>query len=265
MSASEIGHSHVSYEVDDYAAFIRIERPERRNALAEATFAQLAQLFIRAGEDPQVRAVVLTGAGEKAFCAGADLKEAAEIIRDAAAVPQPMQGFQRNLFEVVLETYKPTIAAINGSAIGAGFELALCCDLRVAVSDARLGLPEATLGLGANLGSTLLPRLIPRAIAMEMLYTGRLIDAHEGLRIGLLNEVAERERFPDAVRRLVAQVTANAPLSLRRYKEMAIKGWELPIPVALRLNVGPNPYGSADAIEGIRAHAEKRPAQWQGT
>ena len=259
----EFHSTEARYELRDHVAAITIDRPERRNALNRSVTQTLTEMFVEAGEDPEVWAIVLTGAGDRAFCAGGDLKEFDEIARDDGRFPVPMTGLHRNLFETVLETYKPTIASLNGPALAGGFELAMACDIRIAADHVTLGMPEAKIGMGANFASVLLPRLVPRPIALQMLYTGDPLTAEEAQRWGLVNEVVPRERLAAATEEFVGRVVANAPLTLRRYKEMTTKGWELPVAAALRLNVGPNPYRSEDREEGIRARLEKRAPQWR--
>lgn len=254
----------VLYEVRDHVAYVTINRPERRNALDMVTTTTLIERFTEAGEDPEVWAILLTGAGDKAFCAGGDLKELDEIAREGRRFPMPMTGAERNLFEVVLETYKPVIAAINGPVLAGGCELALACDLRIAADHAVIGMPEAKRGMGANFATALLPRLVPRAIALQMLYTGDPLTSEEALHWGLFNSVVPREEIRERAEELIRRIVANAPLTLRRYKEMTTKGWELSVHQALRLNVGPNPYLSEDREEGIRAFVEKRAPQWAG-
>jgi enoyl-CoA hydratase len=223
----------------------------------------LADAFVQAGEDPNIWVIVVRGAGDEAFCAGADLKEADVLAKAGRSYPHPMTGTTRNLFELVLETPKPTIAAINGTAVGAGCELALACDVRLMAAHARIGLPEAKRGMGANFGSVILPRVVTRAVAFDLLYTGRAINAVEAKDIGLVTRVFESELFDDSIAAYVAEIAANAPLTLQRYKQMALKGWELPVHSALRLDVGPDPYASRDREEGVRAFLERRPPEWQ--
>jgi enoyl-CoA hydratase len=256
--------SEVRYEVSGHVARVTIDRPERRNSLSLAVSRRLVECFSAAALDDDVWAVVLTGAGDAAFCAGADLKEFDEMARRGEQIPVPMTGPERNVYEVVAETPKPTIAVLNGPAVAGGCELALACDLRIAASHAFIGMPEAKRGMGANFATVLLPRLLPRARAMEMLYLGEPISAGTALEWGLVNRVVDRADLPVEAAAYVDAIVANAPLTLRRYKEMVTKGWELPVPSALRLNAGPNPYLSADRAEGIRAFLEKRAPRWQG-
>ena len=255
-------NEEVRYEIRDRIAYITINRPEQRNAVNPTVRRALIEAFSDASVNPDVWIVILTGAGDRAFCAGGDLKKNNENALQGKRHVVPMTGPDRNLYETVLETYKPTIAAINGAAHGGGLELALACDLRFAADHASLRLPEAKRGMGANFASVLLPRLIPRAIALQMLYTAEPITAEEALRWGLLNKVVPGDKLAETVESFARGLLKNAPLTLQRYKHMAVKGWDLPIPSALRLDAGPNPYLSADREEGVRAFVEKREPRW---
>ena len=170
----------------------------------------------------------------------------------------------RTVFEVVTETPVPIIAALTGAAVAGGFELALACDLRIAAPGIRMGLPEATIGLAANFGSVVLPKRIPMGIAMELLLTGEYVTSEVAERWGLVNRIVPRDDVLPEALRLAEKIAANAPLSVRRMKETAVKGLELPLWQALRLDVGPNPYLSEDRREGIAAYLEKRPPRWTG-
>jgi len=260
---TEGAHQEVRYEIVDRIAYITIDRPEARNAIDPAVRRGLIESFSDASVNPDVWVVVLTGSGDRAFCAGADLKKNDENARQGKRHVMPMTGPDKNVFETVLETYKPTIAALNGHAYGGGLELALACDLRIAADHARLCLPEAKRGMGANYGSVLLPRMIPRGIAMQMLYTAEPITAQEALHWGLVNKVVPSAQLAETVETFARGLLKNAPLTLQRYKHMTVKGWELPVASALRLDVGPNPYLSADRAEGVRAFVEKRAPRWQ--
>ncbi|MGE3620444.1 MAG: enoyl-CoA hydratase/isomerase family protein, partial [Acidimicrobiia bacterium] len=169
----------------------------------------------------------------------------------------------RILFELIADAPKPTIAAINGPAVAGGCELALACDLRVASDRAFFGLPEAKRGMGANFASVVLPRLLPRAIALEMLFTGEPLPVAEAARWGLVNRAVAPDEVQSAAAELAQAIAANAPVSVRRIKEMAVKSATLPLAAAVRLDVGPNPYLSEDRKEGVAAFVEKRTPVWR--
>lgn len=262
VAAAAIG-DEVQYKIVDRIAYITLNRPKALNAINTAVRKGVIEAFSDASLNPDVWVVVLTGTGDRAFCAGADLKQNDQNERQGKRHVAPMTGPERNIFEAVVETYKPTIAALNGLAYGGGLELAIACDLRIAADHAKLCLPEAKRGMGANFGSVILPRMIPRGIAMQMLYTAEPISAQEALHWGLVNQVVPAAQLAETVEAFARKLLKNAPLTLQRYKHMNVKGWELPISAALRLDAGPNPYLSADRAEGVRAFVEKREPRWQ--
>ena len=251
--------------VEDRGAvrLLTLDRPERRNALSTGLQADLVEQLLDCTESPDVRAVVLTGNGP-AFCAGFDLKEIRELDDRGERFRAPMKRPARSLFEVVTETWVPTIAALNGATVAGGFELALACDIRLAAPGIPMGLPEAKIGMGANFGSVVLPRRLPSGLALELLFTGDNMTSEDAERWGLVNRVVPAERLLDEALALAERIAANAPVSIRRMKETAVKTADVPLWQALRLDVGPDPYTSEDRKEGIAARLEKRPPRWSG-
>ncbi|RBY75144.1 enoyl-CoA hydratase/isomerase family protein [Blastococcus sp. TF02-09] len=263
MSESQRYESGLVVENRGHVRVLTLDRPERRNALSSELQADLVDQLLDAGEGGEVRAIVLTGTGP-AFCAGFDLKEIREKDQRGERFRPPMNRPGRSLFEVVTETPVPIVAALQGHAVAGGFELALACDLRIAAPGIKLGLPEATIGMGANFGSVVLPKRIPMGIALEMLLTGEYVSSEEAERWGLLNRIVDADAVLPTALELAERIAANAPISVRRMKETAVKSVDLPLWQALRLDVGPNPYLSEDRREGIAAYLEKRRPEWRG-
>jgi len=239
--------------------YVTINRPERLNACDFETYRRLAEIWREFQDDPALRVGILTGAGERAFSAGSDIK--------ADYVERPEGEPPNELFPVMLELGKPIIAAINGHANGGGLEQALACDIRVAAEHAQFGLGEVRLGwLPGGGGTQRLPRLIPLGRALEMLYTGNRINAQEALRLGLVDHVVPMSRLMSKCEEIAIEICKSAPLAVQRIKQAALRGLDLPLADGLKLEreLFKRLQKTEDAREGALAFAEKRPPRWKG-
>lgn len=257
-------YENLLYETNDHLARITFNRPKVLNALNRQTVEELGDCLDRAHDDADVRALILTGAGEKAFVAGADINELAQRT--------PVDGKDFSLFgqEIFhrLETLgKPSIAAINGFALGGGCELALACSIRIASRNARLGQPEVKLGILPGYGgSQRLARLCGKGVAHELILTGDMISAEEALRIGLVNRVVEPAELLPAAEMIAHKIIVNAPLAVKFAMEAVEHGMEMPQEEGLFLEA--TLFGlccaTEDMREGTRAFLEKRSPQFKG-
>lgn len=246
--------SVVLTDLTDNILTITLNRPEAGNALNGELGQAILDALKTATEDAATRAVILTGAGEKIFCAGMDLKAFAAG-ENIAPVGQA--------FAALREFPKPLIAAVNGQALAGGFEVMMSCDLVVAVETSRFGIPEVKRGLFAAGGGTRLPRRIPLQVALEMGMTGDPIDAPRALALGLINQVVPASELMTAARALAGRITANGPLAVQATKRLMLA--ELgEADAALNGELMGKVFGSEDAKEGARAFAEKRAPEWKG-
>lgn len=255
----------VTVERDDHgAAWVTLSRPEARNALSKATNEALTRVADELGRDPSVRVVVLTGAGDKAFCAGADLKERKGV---SAADTGPYVDAISGAIDAWARMPKVTLCALNGGAFGGGMELALACDLRIAADTATLGLTEVRLGIMPGAGGTQrLPRLIGVAAAKELILLGKRIDAARALALGLVSEVVPLAGLRDRAAALAEELAGCAPLSLAMAKSAIDRGVEVGLDEGLRIERACYDVTlfTDDRNEGLRAFAEKRPPRFTG-
>ncbi len=257
MSAAE-----VRYEVDGRVATITIDRPEKRNALSWGAMAELREALASAKADAAVRVVVLTGAGDKAFCAGADLGGMADGVGYAAL--HDARGELARLFRDLWELGKPTVARVRGYALAGGFGLALACDLVVAADDAVFGTSEIDVGLWPHMITVPLTRSMPPKKALELMMTGRRVGAAEADRIGFVTRVVPVDELDAAVAELAATLAAKSPVAMKLGRDSFHGAWDLAAEEALRflhplLTVTAS---TDDAAEGIAAFAEKRQPIW---
>jgi enoyl-CoA hydratase/carnithine racemase len=252
------------FEVRDGVAVITINRPEALNALDPETQGELAAAWRRLREDAGIRAAIVTGAGDRAFSTGADLKK---------TMPPPEKFVETYFDEPAavpmrdIPVWKPVLAAVNGYAIGGGLELALACDLRVCSDNATFGLGEVRVGTIPGAGGTQrLTRALPAAVAMKLLLTGDRLSAEEALRWGLVSDVVLLPELLPLAERLAQQIARNAPLAVRAIKMAAVRGHNLTLDQGLEVErlLWGLLRDTEDRIEGRRAFAEKRPPAWKG-
>ena len=255
---------NVLYEKKDSIAYVTLNRPKVLNALNKKTWADLRTAFEAARDDAAVRGVILTGAGDKAFIAGADISELANV---SAVEAEESSTFGQEVLNLVENLGKPVIAAINGFALGGGCETAMACTIRVASEHAKFGQPEVKLGLIPGGGGTQrLPRLVGKGRALQIILSGEIISAQEAYRIGLVNEVVPAADVITRAEAILKQIFSNAPLAVKYSLEAVNKGLETSVAEGLSLEASLFGLcaGTEDKREGTQAFLQKRAPQFQG-
>jgi len=257
----------IKVEKKGHVTIITINRPDVMNALHPPANKEMDDCFNDFAADPDAWVAILTGVGEKAFCAGNDLKWQAQ--HGGKALRKAMEGLKGGLGGITFrfDLFKPVIAAVNGLALGGGFECALACDIIIASENASFGLPEPTVGMIAGAGGVhYLPRAIPFHQAMGMMLTARRISAQEAMQMGLVNQVVPLEQLMTTAESWAEKILACAPLAIRASKEATLKGLAMPLDQAARTQFPGQVtlYQSEDFVEGPKAFAEKRKPQWKG-
>lgn len=253
----------VAYELIDGIARITFNRPERRNALSFEGMGRLAGLLERARRDPEARVVVLEGAGDAAFCAGMDLNSVTDEATGILALHESREALAV-VFENMWRLGKPTVAKVQGFALAGGFGLACACDIVVASEAARFGAPEINVGLWPHLITVVLTRAMPPRTALELMMTGRIVGAEEGMRLGFVSRVVAPDRLDDVVAEMSTGMASKSMAALRLGRDGFYATWDMPAAAALAhlramLSITSE---TDDAKEGIAAFLEKRPARW---
>jgi enoyl-CoA hydratase len=257
-------YNNLQLDLQDGIAILSINRPDKLNALNHETILELGGAVREVAENGEVRGVILTGTGPKAFVAGADIAELAKM--------GPVDGVEvsrlgQRVFRALELSKKPVIAAVNGFALGGGCELSLACHLRIASENAKFGLPEVKLGIIPGYGGTLrLPRIVGKGRALELILTGEMIDAEEAQRIGLVNRVVPQDALLDEARALMRTILRNGPVALGLAIECATRGLEMDMDdgLALESNLFGLLAATEDMREGMSAFLEKRKAEFKG-
>jgi len=251
----------IKCEAQEHVRIVTFDSPEKRNALNPADLSQLSKLEHEFAADPDVWVLILTGAGEKSFCAGADLAEGVGGVLSGEITVEPLP---RRWFS---EFYKPIIAAVNGFATGGGMELVLLTDIRIAAENASFGLPEVRWGLVPQFGACCnLPHQIPYCRAMELLLLGDRISAQEALQYGLINRVVAQSDLMPTAMRIAERLCQNGPVALRLAKEVALKSRGVPREMGylMEMEIGGKAFATEDAKEGPLAFFEKRKPKFRG-
>ncbi len=252
------------FEKKDVIAYVTVNRPKVLNALNMATMDELRRVFTAIKEDREIRAVILTGSGEKAFIAGADISE---LQKHNAVEGKEYTHRGQSVLDLIENLGKPVIACINGFALGGGCEIAMACTIRIASENAKLGQPEVKLGIIPGYGGTQrLPRLVGKGLAMQLVLSGEMITAQEALRIGLVNDVVPAGELIPRAEALAKKIAANAPLAVQYAMEAVNKGLEMTLAEGLYLEATLFGVSCAteDKREGTTAFLEKRPPQFKG-
>lgn len=262
--ASALKLENVLYEKKGPIAYVTVNRPKVLNALNQAVFADLKTAFEDARDDASVRGVVLTGAGDKAFAAGADIAEMSNYTAvEAEAATRRAQG----VTELIENLGKPVIAAVNGFALGGGCELAMACTIRLAAVTAKFGQPEVKIGIMPGAGGTQrLPRLVGKGRALQLILTAEIIGAQEGYRIGLVNEIVPNANLITRAEAIINQIISNAPIGVKYSIEAVNKGLDASVAEGLLLEASMFAIcaGSEDKKEGTSAFLAKRAPKFQG-
>jgi enoyl-CoA hydratase/carnithine racemase len=252
----------VDYKLEGRIATITLNRPEAYNSIDIRTLRELRDALIAFRDNEDAWVGIITGAGDKSFCSGADITEMLPFLKANANKPWEIPQTPLN----DMELYKPIIGAINGSALGGGLEIALICDIRIAAEHARFGCPEVNLGIMPGWGATQrLPRIIPRAKATELVFSGKPISAQEAYRIGLVNEVVPKMELMARAQKWAEDLCQVSPLGIRAAKEAMIRGYSLPLDDGIKLESALFGYllGTEDFVEGRDAFLNKRKPQFK--